>query len=523
MNSPNSLNGYTLLAPISSTETYLLDNCGRIVNVWNSSTYNPGAAVSLLSDGTLLRSCKLLTGNIIAGGSGGRLERYDWNDSLIWSYNIDSPSERQHHDFVHMPNGNILILAWDVKSRQEAILHGLDTNHYNGTLWSEKLIEIEPLGSDSARIVWEWYLWDHMVQDFDTTRSNYGQIDQNPQLVDLNYFNNNGISPDYFHANGLDYNPQLDQIIISVRNYDEFWIIDHSTTTAEAAGSSGGNTGKGGDILYRWGNPETYQRGGLAQKKLFGMHNPNWVKQGFRDEGKIMVFNNGYNDTNQVSKVQLIDPPLLPNNNYAISPVQAYGPLNPSWSYTMPVFVDFVSGATRLSNGNTFISSGPDGAIYELDSMDNLVWKYVSPAGMNGTIYSQGSTPTGNTLYRSERYAESYPAFTNRNIVPRNRLELNPLPFNCTIYSNSVGIAENVEKEKELFLWQNPISHELKLMNKSAQPTLISVYDLKGSLVHSSVYAGFEIRINSSNWPNQLYLVRAVSGNKTAEFKVMKQ
>lgn len=59
--------------------------------------------------------------------------------------------------------------------------------------------------------------------------------------------------------NGIDYNPVLDQIALSTHNLNEWYIIDHSTTTAEAATSSGGNSGKGGDLLYRWGNPAAYQ------------------------------------------------------------------------------------------------------------------------------------------------------------------------------------------------------------------------------------------------------------------------
>jgi hypothetical protein len=61
--------------------------------------------------------------------------------------------------------------------------------------------------------------------------------------------------------NSIDYNPDLDQIALSVKGNSEAWIIDHGTTTAQAAGHTGGRRGQGGDLLYRWGNPLTYRAG----------------------------------------------------------------------------------------------------------------------------------------------------------------------------------------------------------------------------------------------------------------------
>jgi hypothetical protein len=77
-----------------------------------------------------------------------------------------------------------------------------------------------------------WHLTDHLVQDFDATKPSYNSIATNPQLVNINY-NASATNSDWIHLNSIDYNPQLDQILLSSHNFDEIWIIDHSTTTSQ--------------------------------------------------------------------------------------------------------------------------------------------------------------------------------------------------------------------------------------------------------------------------------------------------
>lgn len=518
INDSSAFNGYTLFAPLGATSTYLVDNCGYIVNLWNNSTYRPGASVYLLEDGSLLRTCKLLTGSIIAGGSGGRLEKYDWNDNLIWSYNYDSPTHRSHHDIVPLKNGNIILIAWDIRSQQDAIAHGLDTNLYNGEVWSEKLVEIEPIGTDSMRVIWEWYLWDHLVQDIDSTLPNYGIINQNTDRVDFNYANNNGISADYFHANSLSYNEDLDQLMFSIRNFDEFWVIDHSTTTAEAATAFGGNSGKGGRILYRWGNPEAYGQGSILDKKLFGQHDPHWIPKGYRDENKIIVFNNGYNRTPQVSKVQILSPPVDSLGNYTKNPNQEFGPLTADWEYTMPAFVDFVSGASRLENGHTLLSSGPDGSLYELDDDDSLIWQYVSPVQAGGQITTQGVAPAGNTLFRAVKYSDFYPAFAGKNINPFRTIETNPSSYRCSIF---VGLSERSENIQPSVLLGNPFTTNL-VIETTQEQRRVQIFSYNGQLMHDQSHYADLINIETSNWANGMYIILLSSEKGTEKLKAIK-
>ncbi len=171
-----SFNGYTLFSPLSSTISYLIDNEGYLVHSWNSS-YKPGQAVMLLPDGSLLRTALIQNGNPFnAGGEGGRVEKFDWDGNLTWSFDYYSSGYSTHHDVEYLPNGDILLIAWEKKSYDEAIAAGRNPSNIGSDLWSEKIIEVKPNGTSGGDIVWEWHVWDHLVQDFDSSKSNYGNF-----------------------------------------------------------------------------------------------------------------------------------------------------------------------------------------------------------------------------------------------------------------------------------------------------------------------------------------------------------
>ena len=125
LNEPGALDGYTLFGPLTSGDTYLIDNDGMVVHSWESE-YLPGAVTLLLENGHLLRTAKLDPDIFTAGGSGGRIEEYDWDGNLVWEYEYASDQYLAHHDIEVLPNGNVLILAWDRKTRDDAIAAGRD-------------------------------------------------------------------------------------------------------------------------------------------------------------------------------------------------------------------------------------------------------------------------------------------------------------------------------------------------------------------------------------------------------------
>ena len=437
-NQPSSYNGYTLFNSLGSTTTYLIDNCGTKVYEWNSN-HSPAAAVYLLENGNLLRTNKLQNTTFNFGGSGGGIEILDPNSNVIWSYEVNSDSTLAHHDLEVLPNGNILILAIELISAQEADSCGsLSYTDSSGTVfsadrYSEMILEVNPT---TDQIVWEWHAWDHLIQDTDPNLLNYGTISDYPGRININYAFD-GTDPDWLHANSIDYNADLDQIIINSPTFNEFWIIDHSTTTSEAADSIGGFSGNGGDILYRWGNPQAYNRGDTLDQVFSFQHDAHWIPSGLPDEGKIMIFNNG--QINAYSSIDIIEPPLDINNsnNYILSNNStSYGPLNLYWSYSDSInfFSAFISGSQQLENGNILICSGAQGRIFEIEyQTDSVVWDYILPVAGAGAI-TQGTGPFGNMSFRAQRFPPSYSGFDSLVLTPTTVIELNPLPSTCQIY-----------------------------------------------------------------------------------------
>ena len=406
LNDPKALQGYTLLAPLDSSKTYLLDMEGNVVHTWESDC-SPALCPLLLENGHLLRPGSIGGDSRVFGpgpGVGGRVQEFTWDGELVWDFKLYNARQLPHHDMTRLPNGHILMIVWDRKTTEETIAAGrrpemIGDKHF----LPDSLIEIKPTGKTTGEVVWEWHLWDHLIQDFDKTKANFGNVGEHQELVNINFGEDEipaadkdskdkptatpklfRANPDYTHFNGVSYNPDLDQISVSVHAFSEFWIIDHSTTTAEAAGHSGGRSGKGGDLLFRWGNPRAYRAGTKADQKLFSQHNAHWIPRGLPGEGHLLVFNNGAERADGTySSVDELVLPADAQGRYAYKHGTAYGPEKPVWSYTAPTKSDFhssyISGAQRLANGNTLVCSGANGTVFEVTPEKEIVWKYINP------------------------------------------------------------------------------------------------------------------------------------------------
>jgi hypothetical protein len=266
----------------------------------------------------------------------------------------------------------------------------------------DEIIEVQKTGSASGTIVWEWHAWDHLIQDFDSSKQNYGAVADHPELIDLNFgVDFQGVT-DWLHTNSVDYNPAFDQILLSVHNFNEIWVIDHSTTNEEAAGHTGGGYGHGGDLLYRWGNPQAYRAGSSSDEKFYGMHDASWIPPGYPGEGHILVFNNGLNRPGSLySSIDEFIPPVNATGYYYLESGSAYGPAERTWIYTANPPTSFyatqLSGAQRLKNGNTLICDGEAGHFFEVTATGTTVWEYTNtyPNPQMNRVFKIVYIPTG--------------------------------------------------------------------------------------------------------------------------------
>jgi hypothetical protein len=376
------------------------------------------------------------------------LEERDWLGNLVWCFELNTPTNMTHHDLAQLPNGNILMIACEKKYLADVLAAGFRTNAQTdvaittngGFALPDYIIEVRPDrkdGTTNGTIVWEWHVWDHLIQDYDATKPNYGVVSNHIELINANAGN---LQQFWNHFNGIDYNPQLDQILISSRNQCEIWVIDHSTTPAQSAGHTGGRYGQGGDLLYRWGNPSVNNLTDATHKEmLWQQHCATWIPTNCPGAGHILIHDNGIGRANPAyTSIDEIAPPVDANGFYSRVGNSYYGPTNYFWQYTNNPATNFyspeISGAEREPNGNTLITWGTRGILFEVTSNAQTVWQYVNPVvhdpvAQGTTIpFDPNSNPnfppqTLNEVFKAHRYATNFSGLIGKDLTPRGTIE----------------------------------------------------------------------------------------------------
>ncbi len=454
--------GYTLVTPLGARDVVLFDSRGRAVHTWPTELA-PGGPVYLLDDGSVLRPGRVDSNeHFNGGGIGGRLERIAWDGEVVWSFDLADERRTQHHDLAVLPGGNVLAIVWEAHTPDEAVARGRDPEALSDRgLWSCAVLEIRPVPPDGGEVVWRWSSWDHLIQDRDEALAGYGSIPDHPGRIDINadhrdqppmtveeaerlaelerkmralgYIGGDddededdgdaqrrrerGRRPDWLHTNSVAHHAGYDLIALSSPHMNELWVIDHSTTTAEAAGATGGRWGRGGELLWRWGNPRNYGRGDDSDRRLFYQHDPEWI-DGPDGELRLLVYNNGGGRPAPTASA----PPT------AFSPAAGFprvrdgplGPADPAWTFGEPggFFSPFISGAQRLSNGNTLVCVGAPGRLIEVTRDGRVVWDYVNEHVGRPVPRTEVAPPTPpGALFRALRIAPDHPGLAGRDLA----------------------------------------------------------------------------------------------------------
>lgn len=398
-------NGYTVFQARDEGAT-IIDMNGGVVNHWHHLQGFPN---------------KLLPGGYIMGSLGERNSTYgwqdqkdlvqvDWDGNIVWKFNknqyVEDPGyepewmARQHHDYQREGNpvgyyvpgmeckvdsGNTLLLTHNDVVDPNISLH---------TLSDDRIIEVDWEGN----IIWEWNCHEHIDEmEFDEIAK--AVMYRNPGIIG----NGNG---DWMHINSMSVlGPNKWYDAGDKRFHPDNIIIDGRETNIIAIISK--ETGK-----LTWKLGPDYSRGKAKEiGQIVGQHHAHMIPRGLPGEGNILIYDNGgwagygapnpaaptgnKNATRDYSRVIEIDPVKM-EIVWQCRPMDlGYGqPHNADHFYSC-----YISSAQRLPNGNTFITEGSDGRLFEITPDHEIVWEYHSP---------YFGKQLANMVYRAYRYPYEY-------------------------------------------------------------------------------------------------------------------
>ncbi|HPG83885.1 MAG TPA: aryl-sulfate sulfotransferase [bacterium] len=553
-------NGYTLFA--AAGKTYLIDMEGYVVHQWNIGT-NP----RLLDNGDLLDATKS-----DPSGFGGFRE-LDWDGNTIWEFSEKRSGYSPHHDWTRIYNKKLnayttLYIANKSVTKAQALAAGANPSSSSYTdVQMDAIVEVDMSGN----VVWEWWFFDHIIQDYDSTKLNHvgsgKTIADYPGRININ-MPGKPLKKDWLHCNSIDYNDALGQIVIN-SVHGEFYIIDHDNTflAGNPAGSISLAATKAGDFLYRFGDPARYEQGDppsiledwtsstTGNKQIGGSHDVHWIRSGLPGAGNIQVFNNGEYLFERVSQSYIFE--LNPyynaqkiNTGAYVNPPDAgyYTWIYPNkdamkqnklisnqvvWIYSSKndqTFFSTIGGSEqRLPNGNTLICSDSQGHLFEVTYGDatnspQLVWEYINPVTSDGIKQiNTDQYPMYNSVFRAIRYTADHPALQGRTLTPKGTIS-GKVPQYLTSEDLFAGVVNKASTFPGKMVLQqnypnpfNPITTISFSLSERAKVNL-TIFDLMGRKVAAPVDEIMESGDHSVVWhadnlPGDVYIYQLETGS----------
>jgi hypothetical protein len=123
-----------------------------------------------------------------------------------------------------------------------------------------------------------------------------------------------------------------------------------------------------------------------------------------------------------------------------------------TWSFMgiNSFYSPYVSGTQRLPNGNTFITSGMEGQIFEVTDKGEIVWEYISPFTPEGRISNSLTSASGapnyfglnhdpGYLFKIYKYGYDHPAFQGKDLSATQGTIMKPTSYYGFGFSNVGG------------------------------------------------------------------------------------
>ena len=423
-----------------------------------------------------------------AGQGNGMIELYKWGGTLKFQLEVFSVDHRQHHEVRRIWNSKLnewtyLMLIWERLGAEDAVALGASASYstqYENGWTADAIYEM----NEKGEIVWRWAFVDHVVQNYDATKTapfndvcgryvrgaTYGDPKLYPGKLNINFKTIvGGPQIDWNHCNSLDYNYETGHIAINSRVFSEMYIIDHDGTfvsTTDWSKNTAAAQSDDGDFLYRFGNPITYGQAttptgyfNAGYQQMFNGHDVQWIGNsvaydGWEEamgplpgHGNMLIFDNGM--TNPIlNRSRIIEwNPYDADGNYVNPPDVGYngGAIDGSpyfktsnqvvWMYQSRLSNSFnsyyISNTQRMPNGNTFINSGVSGHFFEVTPTGEVVWEYINPIAFDGpttklddsmAIRSLNATGSENQVFKAYKYPMKHPGLKDKNMYPRGTL-----------------------------------------------------------------------------------------------------
>lgn len=358
-----TFDGYTLVVPAGGVAkgdkqapVFLVDMAGKEVHRWTLTEGLRATSAKILPDSTLFLVARV--NGLDPGSSGSTIQELDWDGKVIWEY---STTDQWHHDVARLSNGNIAGLEYRLMTKANAsrLKGGLAGTDDPVGVYQDVIVEVD---RETKQIVWEWKPEDWLkVEDYPL-----GPLQTRKEWT---------------HANAISYLPQGNALI-----GDEGFLVSFRQNDLVVAVSK-----KTKEVLWQFGP-------GVTSKQ----HDPSLL-----ENGNVLIFDNGMHRV-ATTRYGVPSSRVIEVNSKTEEIV---------WEYLGNAFngSDFLSplwgGAQRLPNGNTLITEGMTGRIFEVDmTKDNgndvvnkkdprIVWEYVSPY--------VSTLPLGRTLSKATRYSRN--------------------------------------------------------------------------------------------------------------------